>query len=188
MFCRGRTVTFFASESTFTTALANGAPAVPRVSQRPGYPSNVRFRRPLQAASSLAVLLVLVACGEDGERGGGAETGASGAEQERAAPTGKLVARVAVAESEYRLIPPNPEVEEAGVVQFDVRNAGKIGHAVEVEGPEGEVETEEIEPGGTATLKADLGKPGRYIWYCPIADHEQRGMKGEILVAGGGLK
>ena len=152
----------------------------------------MRFRRPQQAAITLGVLLALVACGEEREpsdkSGGGAETGDSATEGKPAAPTGKPVATVEVEESEYRLSPPNPEVEEAGVVEFKVTNAGKIGHALEVEGPEGEVETGEIEPGGKATLKAELGKPGRYIWYCPVGDHLKRGMKGEIIVAGGGLR
>lgn len=144
------------------------------------------------AVATFVVTAILAACGEDrepsDESSGGAETSTNGTSREPAAPTGKVVATVEVEESEYRLTPPNPEVEEAGVVEFKVTNAGEIGHALEVEGPEGEVETEEIEPGGKATLKADLGKPGRYLWYCPIADHEKRGMKGEILVAGGGLK
>jgi len=141
---------------------------------------------------TLGVLLSLVACGEDSERSDdatdGAETSSTGEGKEPGAPTGKVVSKVEVEEIEYRLVPPNPEVEEAGVVEFEVTNSGKIGHALEVEGPEGEVETEEIEPGGKATLKADLGKPGRYIWYCPIGDHQKRGMKGEIIVAGGGLR
>ena len=140
---------------------------------------------------TVGVLLSLVACGENGERSddsNGAETSANGTEGKPAPPTGKPVATVEVEESEFRLSPPTPEVEEAGVVEFKVTNSGKIAHALEVEGPEGEVETEEIEPGGRATLKADLGKPGRYIWYCPIGDHQQLGMKGEIIVAGGGLR
>jgi len=105
-------------------------------------------------------------------------TGAAGA-------GGEPVATIEVTETEYELNPRNPRVEEAGVVEFEVTNAGEIAHALEVEGPEGEVETEEIAPGDTATMTADLGRPGAYKWYCPIADHEDRGMVGRVFVAGG---
>ena len=96
------------------------------------------------------------------------------------------MATIEVEETEYELNPANPGVESAGLVKFEVTNAGKIGHALEVEGPDGEVETEEIAPGDTATLEADLNKPGSYRWYCPIGDHADQGMDGQILIAGGG--
>lgn len=125
---------------------------------------------------AMLVLLAFAACGGDREVGSTVAT----------APRGPAVATIEVKEAEYRLAPQDPEVEKAGVVDLYVTNAGEIGHALEVEGPSGEVETEEIAPGDSATLKADLGEPGRYKWYCPIADHEDRGMVGEIVVAGGG--
>lgn len=145
--------------------------------------------------SHVAVLiagLVLAGCGGDDEGrvdvSGGTDTAGTtttGTSTEKAAPTGAAVATVKVTETEFRLSPANPSVAKAGVVEFRIRNAGKIAHALEVEGPEGEVETKEIAPGGRATLKADLRKAGRYEWYCPVGDHKDRGMKGEITVGGG---
>jgi uncharacterized cupredoxin-like copper-binding protein len=136
-----------------------------------------------------ALAVAGIGCGDDDEGrvdvSGGTDTTGTGTSTE-AAPTGTPVATVKVAETEFRLSPQNPEVARAGVVEFKVVNAGKVVHALEVEGPDGEVETDRIEPGSEATLKADLGKAGRYEWYCPIGDHEERGMKGEITVAGGG--
>jgi plastocyanin len=93
---------------------------------------------------------------------------------------------VDVTETEFELDPQNPRIAKPGVVQFDVTNAGKAPHALEVEGPEGEVETETIQPGGKATLKANLSRAGTYTWYCPVGNHEQQGMKGKITVGGGG--
>ena len=145
--------------------------------------------------SLLALLIAALAlggCGEDdegrvdGSGGGATDTSTTGTSTEQAGPTGPAVATVSVAETEFRLSPANPSVAKPGVVEFKVVNAGKAVHALEVEGPGLEVETDRIEPGGEATLKADLNKPGRYKWYCPIGDHEARGMKGEIKVAGGG--
>jgi plastocyanin len=124
----------------------------------------------------LALLIALIAlggCGDDDE--GRVDAGG-----------GAAVATIKVAETEFHLSPANPSVAKAGVVEFQVVNAGKVAHALEVEGPGGEVETDRIEPGADATLKADLGKAGRYEWYCPIGDHRDRGMRGEITVAGGG--
>ena len=136
----------------------------------------MRHRRKL---ALLIALIALGGCGDDDESTSGTST-------EQTSATGPAVATISVAETEFRLSPANPSVAKAGVVAFQVENAGKVAHALEVEGPGGEVETDRIEPGTDATLKADLGKPGRYEWYCPIGDHRDRGMKDEITVAGGG--
>ena len=155
------------------------------------------MRRRLIVLSVIGAMAVLAAgCGEDDEGrvdvSGGTDTSTTGTStagtSTEAAPTGAASATVKISETEYALSPANPSVDKAGVVRFEVTNDGKVDHALEVEGPEGEVETETIAPGGKATLKADLGKAGRYEWYCPIGDHKDRGMKGEITVAGGGGK
>jgi uncharacterized cupredoxin-like copper-binding protein len=141
------------------------------------------------AAAALAIVLVL-GCGEDRKgtvesQGGATGTTTTPTTTEPAAPTGRAAAKVEVRETEYKLEPKDPKVAK-GVTEFKVRNVGDIAHALEVEGPGGEIESGRIEPGRTVTLKVALMKPGRYEWYCPIADHKDRGMKGEITVAGGG--
>ena len=139
-----------------------------------------------------ATALLAAGCGEDDEGrvdvSGGTDTAGTSTTGTSTEPAvaGTAVDTIDVALAEFRLSPANPSVSKAGVVEFTVTNAGKAVHALEVEGPEGEVETEAIDPGKSATLKADLGKAGRYEWYCPIGDHKDRGMKGEITVAGGG--
>ena len=59
-------------------------------------------------------------------------------------------------------------------------------HALEIEAPGGEVETGDIQPGESATLTANLDRPGKYEWYCPVGNHRDLGMEGEITVGGGG--
>ncbi|MBA3359177.1 MAG: cupredoxin domain-containing protein [Thermoleophilaceae bacterium] len=113
---------------------------------------------------------------------GGGQAGKESADAPKPTPK-NVVATIEVEETEYELNPANPGVEDAGKVAFEVTNAGKIGHALEVEGPEGEVKTKEIAPGDTAKFTADLSKPGKYKWYCPIADHEEQGMTGSVFVA-----
>ncbi len=49
------------------------------------------------------------------------------------------VATIDVRETEFKLDPANPRIEKPGFVEFKVNNAGQTVHALEVEGPEGEV-------------------------------------------------
>lgn len=159
---------------------------------------------PLVALLAAGAALAISACGDDGEveRQGGDTTGAgttgtaktgttttggtgTGTTAERGAqPSGPVAETVEIKETEYALDPSEPKISRAGVIEFNVVNDGKVDHALEVEGPEGEVETAAIKPGSSARLKADLSKPGKYAIYCPIADHRERGMGGTITVAG----
>jgi uncharacterized cupredoxin-like copper-binding protein len=109
-----------------------------------------------------------------------------GSDKSASKPSSGAGPTVAVSETEFKLSPANPKVAKTGVVRFTVTNDGKIAHALEVEGPKGEVKTAAIEPGKSATLKADLSKAGSYEWYCPIDGHKKNGMEGKITVAGGG--
>ena len=95
------------------------------------------------------------------------------------------VATINVRETEMRIDPQNPKINKPGVVEFKVDNAGKTVHALEIEGPNGEVETDQLQAGQTATLRADLNKPGKYKWYCPVPGHEEAGMRGTITVGSG---
>ena len=159
--------------------------------------------RRLSTTLIAVALLAFAACGEDREgdvesKGGTGTTGAGTSTTGTGTSTtgtgtsttpaagGKAVATVRVSETEFALDPKNPKVAKAGVVEFVVTNAGKVPHALEVEGHGGEAETDTIQPGSKARLKVDLSERGSYEWYCPIGDHKQRGMKGRIAVAGGG--
>ena len=146
-----------------------------------------------RAAILIAAAVLAAGCGDDNDdrgdvkvEGGTNTAGETGTATQPTGPAGRAATTIRVRETEFRLSPANPRVARTGVVAFRVTNAGDVTHALEVEGPKGEQETEPIEPGGSATLKVDLDKAGRYTWYCPIGDHEDRGMKGKIAVAGGG--
>jgi uncharacterized cupredoxin-like copper-binding protein len=93
---------------------------------------------------------------------------------------------VNISETEYQLDAPDPSVK-SGTVSFEATNDGNVDHSLEVEGPNGEQELEQdLAPGQSGTLTVDLSQPGKYEFYCPIDDHRQRGMEGEITVTGGG--
>ena len=94
--------------------------------------------------------------------------------------------RIAIVETEFALEPKEVQVDRAGPVTVVVQNAGSTVHALAIEGPGGRFETERIEVGQSATLAAALSKEGDYVWYCPVADHRDRGMEGKVTVGAGG--
>jgi plastocyanin len=71
----------------------------------------------------------------------------------------------------------------AGAVRFTATNAGSIPHALEVEGPGIEHETDVIQPGNSATLTLTL-RPGTYEVYCPVGvdSHKKLGMETHLKV------
>ena len=139
----------------------------------------------------MLAVLATAGCGDDNGGSGSSYGGdqASSEQSDRTStetvkPAAKgTVATIEAELTEYELDPANPGVQDAGKVAFEVTNAGKIAHALEVEGPKGDRETDDIEPGKTATMTVDMSKPGKYKWYCPIADHEEQGMTGSVFIA-----
>jgi plastocyanin len=121
--------------------------------------------------------LALAGCGDDGDDNGGGGGSSSG---------GSNAGAVKLSETDFKITPANPSVDKPGKVTFTVSNDGQTVHALEVEGPGEEKETDSIDPGQSTTLEVDLDKPGTYEFYCPIGNHRQMGMAGEITVAGGG--
>jgi plastocyanin len=89
--------------------------------------------------------------------------------------------KVRVSEIDFALKPAKPTVE-TGTVEFRIKNNGTVAHALEVEGPSGEKRSKDILPGHSQTLSVNFNKPGKYTWYCPIANHRKLGMKGRITV------
>ena len=136
-------------------------------------------------AAAAALALGFAACGgdDDGESG---TTGASGTtSEELLPPTGPPAETIKLTETEFAIEPADVEVAKEGIVEFKVKNAGSTTHALEVEGGDVEQETAEIAPGESASLKVRLPE-GTYELYCPIGDHQDRGMTGELTVGAGG--
>lgn len=99
--------------------------------------------------------------------------------------TGPPDERIEIEASSYAYAPAGVSVAP-GTVRFVVHNASDIVHGFEVEGHGMEEEIAEIQPGGTDSLTVTLEEPGTYEIYCPVDDHEQRGMTGTLTVEGGG--
>jgi uncharacterized cupredoxin-like copper-binding protein len=133
-------------------------------------------------AVAAALALGLAACGDDDDDDESASTG-TGTQEEQPAPARPASETVTLTETEFKIDPADVEVDKAGVVEFKVENAGSVTHALEVESADLEEETDDIAPGESATLKVRLPE-GVYELYCPIGDHEDQGMTGELRVAG----
>jgi plastocyanin len=133
---------------------------------------------------AVATGLLVGACGEDEEEGG--STAEAPKAEQQPAGGGKAGATVKLTATEFKFDPANPKVAKAGKVKFELTNEGQAPHALEVEGPTGEVETKTIQGGQSASVTADLSKPGSYVIYCPVGNHRDQGMEGKVTVAGGG--
>jgi uncharacterized cupredoxin-like copper-binding protein len=65
---------------------------------------------------------------------------------------------------------------------FNVTNSGTHEHSFEIEGEGIEKALDRpLQPGQSAKLVADL-RAGTYTVYCPVADHEERGMTRPLVV------
>ena len=95
------------------------------------------------------------------------------------APTASVV-KVSLSEWKVEV---TPTTIPPGPVAFEVTNAGKIPHALEVEGRGMEKSTPQIQPGTSATLKLNL-RSGSYETYCPVGkgSHKMLGMLGHLNV------
>ena len=94
----------------------------------------------------------------------------------------RAVATAAVSLVDYALDVEQVRVRRAGRIGFEATNDGTVRHALAVDTPAGRVSTAALRPGQRATFSVRL-PPGTYKWYCPLADHEERGMVGRLRVA-----
>jgi uncharacterized cupredoxin-like copper-binding protein len=84
--------------------------------------------------------------------------------------------------TDFKFDPSEPTVK-SGEVSFTLKNDGQTEHSLEIEDVNGEdVEIEgDVSPGSSGTLKANLAL-GSYEFYCPVGNHKEMGMTGEITV------
>jgi plastocyanin len=75
---------------------------------------------------------------------------------------------------------------EPGTHTARVVNEGGVVHALKVDGPTGETESAQLQPGESVELELDLSEAGEYELTCPVGDHRDRGMEASLAVGGGG--
>jgi hypothetical protein len=84
--------------------------------------------------------------------------------------------------SEYRL-GTSRRAAPAGVLVAELKNNGQDDHDLAVRDPRGRViaRTAVVRHGALGRLRVRL-RPGRYVLFCTLADHEARGMRAVLVV------
>ena len=99
----------------------------------------------------------------------------------------QAVAQQAVSLREFALSPNAVSARQGQTVRFTITNSGTIEHNFKVENPGLKIEKTlfdaNLKPGETRTAEFTFAAPGAWEMYCPVGDHEDRGMKGTIQVA-----
>jgi plastocyanin len=146
-----------------------------------------KFLMVLAVMVPLAVFpLALAACGDDDDDDGettavAPETTTEETTTEEAAGGGGGGETVDVSLVDFAIEPPDPTVK-AGTVTFAVTNDGNTLHNLEIEGNGVEEELPaDLSSGESGELTVDL-QPGTYEWYCPVGNHAEMGMEGELTV------
>ena len=125
----------------------------------------------------LPVSLLLAACG--GYSGGSSKT------SQGSAAGGAVIKTIQISEKEYSLTPGSIRVSKPGTYAFQVTNDGTITHALTIEasgGGSSEVESGNIDPGSSKTIKFTFEAGKHYEMYCPVDGHRAQGMAGKITV------
>ena len=148
----------------------------------------MRFNRRIAALSVIAVAVAVPIAGCGGgndDNSTGADTGGATQASTAAGASGAGAGggqTVDLTAADYKFNPSDPTVK-SGDVTFDLKNDGQTSHSLEIEdvnGQDQEIEGE-VSPGQSGTLKVNL-PPGKYEFYCPVANHKEMGMEGEIMV------
>lgn len=135
-----------------------------------------RIPRPSILVMPLVAALALAGCDAANEDLGEPDEGLTPAEEPATTPDEPAAAGEAVSVQLDDFSIEMPRTLPAGPTTFRVTNVGAVEHNFEVEGQGIEEEfDEDLEPGESRTLEVDL-EAGEYSVYCPVGDHEDRGM------------
>jgi uncharacterized cupredoxin-like copper-binding protein len=147
----------------------------------------MRFKRHFAALFVIgaAIAIPLAGCGGgDDDNSTSADTSGGGATQASttAGGAGGGGQTVDMTAADFKFDPSDTAVK-SGEVTFNLKNDGQQTHSLEIEdvnGQDQEIEGD-VAPGQSGTLKVNL-PPGKYEFYCPVGDHKEMGMEGEITV------
>jgi uncharacterized cupredoxin-like copper-binding protein len=133
----------------------------------------------LPAIALAGLALTAAGCGSSDDKSSDSGGSAAPAKKE-AAPSGGG-ATVSQTATDFKFSQPSASAK-AGKVSVALANKGQAPHAIEIEHVNGkDVESKTIQPGESTKLNVTL-KAGKYEFYCPVDNHKQMGMKGELTV------
>jgi uncharacterized cupredoxin-like copper-binding protein len=143
----------------------------------------MRFKRRFAAlfVIAAAVAVPIAGCG-----GGGDDSSTSNAATQASTTAGAAATgaggTVNLTATDFKFNP-SDETVKSGDVSFTLTNDGQTAHSLEIEdvnGQDKELEGD-VSPGQDGSLKVNL-PPGKYEFYCPVGNHKEMGMTGEINV------
>ena len=124
------------------------------------------FRRLTRVGAATVACSVVIACGQAEDSTGGGSA-------------------VQITAHDYRFDPAELTASPGQAMRVELANKGERPHSIEFH-LEGEAEAElssQLPPGETRLLTFTApGKPGKYVYYCPVGDHRSRGMEGTLVV------
>lgn len=93
--------------------------------------------------------------------------------------------KVTLVATDYRFSPSTVHAVAGQSLEITIVNHGTHTHGLRLALSYGEVPfSKNVPPGRTISeVFNNLGEPGTYRFYCPVEDHQQRGMTGTITVA-----
>jgi uncharacterized cupredoxin-like copper-binding protein len=140
---------------------------------------NRRFAALLAIGAAVAV--PVVGCGSSSNDNSTSNAATQASTTGGAAATG-AGGTVNLAATDFKFNPADPTVS-SGDVTFNEKNDGQVTHSLEIENVNGQDKELEgdVSPGADGTLKVNL-PPGKYEFYCPVGNHRQMGMTGDITV------
>lgn len=94
------------------------------------------------------------------------------------------VQRIEVEARDFQYNPSQIRAQAGEPLSIRLINNGETEHNIEFELPAGDEKLEEnLQPGERGTLEFTAPEePGTYTIYCPVGDHRERGMTGELIV------
>ena len=95
----------------------------------------------------------------------------------QAAGEASLLARVNVTASEFKFVL-SAKSARRGLVSFNVKNVGKLGHDFQINGRK----TRVLSPGQSTTLRVTFLRKGHYPYICTVPGHAAAGMKGVFTI------
>jgi uncharacterized cupredoxin-like copper-binding protein len=145
----------------------------------------MRFKRRFAAlfVIAAAIAVPVAGCGGgDDDNSTSADTGGATPATTTGGAGGGAGQTVDMTAADFKFDPSDTTVK-SGNVTFNLKNQGQAPHSLEIEdvnGQDQEIEGD-VAPGQSGTLTVNL-PPGKYEFYCPVANHKDMGMEGDITV------
>jgi plastocyanin len=145
----------------------------------------MRFKRRFAAlfVIAAAVAVPIAGCGGgDDDNSTSADTGEATQASAPGVAAGGAGQTVDMSAVDFKFNPSDPTVK-SGNVTVNLTNDGQAPHSLEIEDVNGQDEEIEgdVSSGESGTLAVNL-PPGKYEFYCPVGNHREMGMEGEITV------